>query len=201
MHTRKERSKPWHVLIILLATFSVCSAPAALRAWAQNFPPCFKLPIKLLSHMRLGTTIEDGLGYGGVQIGSSETELLTKWGETSCDTGRRSYVYGLESGEFVGVWIKDSKVHAMSFALPPHVSLASLALKTRKGIKLASPIEELRSKYGDPDLEKGDGKHRVALYTPAGVAFLLKTYQTTTYVYAIFIFKPGTPVDIAEFLP
>ncbi len=144
-------------------------------------------PGRVHSRSGLGDIIEDGNGYGGVRIGSTEAALLAQWGSPGQVTqsgSEKTYLYSLGSDEIVAAFIKDSQVEMILFMLrrPTESSLTTV-----RGVKLGSPFEEVRRLYGNPEFQDG----REASYPSRGISF---KHEAGIVAY-ITIFLPGTTIE------
>jgi hypothetical protein len=142
--------------------------------------------LKVLRQSQVGSTIEDGIGFGDIRVGTSKAELLKKWGATEVnDLGIHAiYQYLLDSGEAVLVRVKDDKVIAIIFTPTLKFSLPS-KLKTLKGISIGTSFERVRTIYGAPDSANGED----TLYVGRGIGF----NRDAGLVAAIIIFEPEKP--------
>lgn len=141
--------------------------------------------VKVLSRSSLGDTIEDGVGYGGISIGSAERDLLAKWGspaQITPDPPRQNYLYSLDSGEFVSAQINNGRVEAVLLLL--RSPLPPAPLKTKRGVRLGSSFAEVKKIYGNPDMQKGSA----VLYVSQGIGFRAEG----ALLAAILIFRPGS---------
>lgn len=171
---------------ISVSVFAFVQVPAYdgdySRLLAQTMPRT-DASMKMLSRSRLGDTLVEGVGYGGVRIGSTETELLAQWGSPAQVTPsgtEKTHLYSLDSGEVVSVHVKNGQVEAIFFMLrrSPESSL-----RTAKGLKLGAPFVEVRKVYGNPEFQEG----REASYRSQGISFK----DEAGLVVLIVIFQPG----------
>lgn len=144
---------------------------------------------KALPRNLVGDTITDGVGYGGVRIGGTETELLAKWGlpgQVTTSGSEKSYLYSLDSGEVVGVFVKDGRVDRFLFLPSRNLSLPS-GPKTLRAVAVGDPFSRVRKAYGSPDSQKTDW----LFYTSLGIGFS----HEAGLVAVIVIFQPGKPPE------
>lgn len=148
------------------------------RPVADPFTP------KVIPRSQVGNIIQDGVGFGGILIGSAEADLLAKWGHTEVHQAPHgfNYYYVLDSGEGIIVHVKSAEAAAIVFWPTCDLSLPS-GVKTTKGLGIGSPYEQVRMLYGDPDLQRADQ----TVYISRGLGFM----HGQEIVYGIMVFQPG----------
>lgn len=170
------------LLAVFVSVFAFFGGLSTL--FAQSLSSRAEPSTGVLPRSLVGNAIEDGVGYGGIRIGSPESELLSKWGTPAQVTPggtEKTYVYLLEgSGEFVSVPVKNGNVEAIGLIL---MKAQMSSLRTTKGIRLGSPFAEVRKAYGNPELQDG----REITYASQGIGFR----QEAGLVAMIVIFQPG----------
>lgn len=151
---------------------------------AQRSPNQFDPSVKALSRSQVGETIEDGVGFGRIQIGSKESDLFSKWGSTKAgpNSSGKVYLYSLETSALLLVQVKNGQVDWIAFVF--NVFGSPPWIKSTKGVKLGSSPEEVKTAYGEPGYQKG----YAMLYRSQGIGFYI---ENNKFVFEIVVFKPG----------
>ena len=120
---------------------------------------CARGTIRLLPVDQLGLVIEEGVGYGGVRIGDSETTLLGQWGPTLCgdNPDGRDRMYAVwraadQAIEVLFVRTQGGRVLWIGTMPAPHAGFArAIGVKTRAGVRLETPLSQVEQTYGPPE--------------------------------------------------
>ena len=126
----------------------------------------------VLSRERVGDVIDDGIGFGGVRLGMTDSELIAAWGETFLNhdpEGRYSVrLFRLSTGEHVVVYLGKGRVTLIKFVISPSAHpLARVPLRTSRGVELGDPLAQVEKLYGTAE------RHNDAYsaYPSQGIAF------------------------------
>jgi hypothetical protein len=155
------------LLLLALTAIQVACSPTLASDPSPIVQPT------VLSRERVGNVIEDGVGFGGVRLGMTESELIAVWGETILNhnpEGRYSVrLFRLSTGEHVVVYLSNKdKVTLIKFVIPPAGrALVRVPLRTSRGVELGDPLERVEKLYGTAE------RHNEAYsaYPSQGIAF------------------------------
>ena len=180
------------LLVTLLAAPLVAGAegpgppPAPAARTRQGLP-------NTLSTATLSKAITEGVGYGGLRLGDSGTQVAARWGQTDCTPQgpRWSCAYAVvedpnTTGELVAVLLEADRIVLFAVLPVPHARV--VPLRTTAGIGVTATEDEVRRAYGPPEAEVREW----ILYPSRGVGFALTRHPV---VKLIVVFPPGTPTE------
>ncbi|HEY3098586.1 MAG TPA: hypothetical protein VGL14_06740 [Methylomirabilota bacterium] len=155
-------------LLLLLAAAAIHVACSS----KQPPDPSATLHPTVLSRQRVGDVIDDGIGFGGVRLGMTDSELIAVWGETILNhnpEGRYSVrLFRLSTGEHVVVYLSKGKVTLIKFVVSPSGRpLARVPLRTSRGVELGDPLARVEKLYGTAERQN----EAYSAYPSQGIAF------------------------------
>jgi hypothetical protein len=178
--------------VVALAALSLLASLSPPASRAQTVPACPR-GSGVLTPVALGSLIiREGSGLGAVTLGSSAADVERAWSQPSeCLPLQRGYTYnyllsddGGQTGLLLVVVIYQDRVEQILATLTPHSGGRGPALRTRRGVSIMDPVQDVRRVYGTSTLES----QNAIGYVAEGVAFQI----SREVVGGILVFPAGS---------